>query len=601
MHQCLTLPEILLHIFSHVCYKETLLSLAITCKAFKEPALDTLYWELKSFEDLLRCLPRDIWETWTEFSLASAEYQLMDFMLMITQAPVRPVDTNDWAIFEAYASRVRHLFDNSFLIRSSDIPDSVFRTLCFAPAHILCPNLRSLSWTMGSKACNDFLRLLLGPQLVTLTLRGNNGGFSQIPPLPVLCPHLQNLTLRHGTADDDLAGILRDLPNLRSFHCQGLPERALAQVAQLPLVQSLGFAITSQTSYESITQVASPIFPSLKSLYIDSDRMTSCVDFFHSIHDPLNATRLVLRRRYDRGHINSLKSLSVAISVKCAPLHLSCIELSEYEVDEGWEDFSEELHPLIDDIRPLFAFPNLTTLVLNFCITLWLDDNALEDMAKAWPRLRTLDITRLDSQGKTSGITFKGLFSLLRFCRDFTTLGIVIDATVIQPHWLIPDESVRNTLVREIDVNLSAIKQPAYVAAILSAALPNLSAIRSGSMILTGWSKYKRRWEQTEELLKVFSLMRKQERARLCGDKEWCGGEELASLAKHEPWEDDWDALSEDEDDDEGEGEGEGEGESEGEGEGEGESEGEGEGEGESESEGEDESEGDGDGEDGSD
>ncbi|KAH7918755.1 hypothetical protein BV22DRAFT_898752 [Leucogyrophana mollusca] len=407
---------------------------------------------------------------------------------------------------------------------------------------------------MGNKACNDFLRLLLGPPLVTLTLRGNNGGFSQIPPLPVLCPHLQNLTLRLGTADDDLADILRDLPNLRSFHCQGLPERALAQVAQLPLVQSLGFAITSQTSYESITQVASPIFPSLKSLHIDSDRMTSCVEFFNSIPDPLNATRLVLRRKYNRRHFNSLGSLAVAISVKCASMHLSCIELTEYKIDERWEDYVEKHHPLID-IRPLFSFPNLTTLVLKFSITLWLDDYALEDMAKAWPRLQILDIARHDGQGKTPGISFEGLFSLLRFCRDLTTLGICIDATVIHPHWLTPDESVRNTLIREIDVDNSKIKQPAYVAAILSAALPNLSTIRSGLVYLTGWSKHQKRWAQTELLLKVLSLARKQERARLWGDKEWCEGEELASMIEDKPWEDDWDSLSEvaseDEDEDE--------------------------------------------------
>ncbi|KAH7928585.1 hypothetical protein BV22DRAFT_969227, partial [Leucogyrophana mollusca] len=131
----------------------------------------------------------------------------------------------------------------------------------------------------------------------------------------------------------------------------------------------------------------------------------------------------------------------------------------------------------IDDIRPLFAFPNLTTLVLGFSITLWMDDNALEDMAKAWPRLQTLDITRFDGRGKTSGITFEGLFSLLRFCRDLKTLGIVIDATVIHPRWLTPDETVQNTLIRKINVDNSVIKQPAYVAAILSAVLPSLSTI----------------------------------------------------------------------------------------------------------------------------
>ena len=61
MHHALEIPEILLNIFGH-CHPPTwqasdLLALAITCRAFREPALDVLWEELFDSSHLARCLP----------------------------------------------------------------------------------------------------------------------------------------------------------------------------------------------------------------------------------------------------------------------------------------------------------------------------------------------------------------------------------------------------------------------------------------------------------------------------------------------------------------------------------------------------------------
>ena len=56
MHHALEIQEILFNIFGH-CYESALPPLARTCRAFKEPALDTLWAELEDLFPLALCLP----------------------------------------------------------------------------------------------------------------------------------------------------------------------------------------------------------------------------------------------------------------------------------------------------------------------------------------------------------------------------------------------------------------------------------------------------------------------------------------------------------------------------------------------------------------
>lgn len=74
MHQALLVPEILLDIFAHVnesadlpyddspcersLSRQSLASLATTCKAFHEPAMDLLWANIDELEPLLGCVTR---------------------------------------------------------------------------------------------------------------------------------------------------------------------------------------------------------------------------------------------------------------------------------------------------------------------------------------------------------------------------------------------------------------------------------------------------------------------------------------------------------------------------------------------------------------
>jgi hypothetical protein len=62
MHRALTVPDILLHIISHVESKDTLGALARTSSLVSGPALDELWHTIDSLVLLARCMPPEVWD-----------------------------------------------------------------------------------------------------------------------------------------------------------------------------------------------------------------------------------------------------------------------------------------------------------------------------------------------------------------------------------------------------------------------------------------------------------------------------------------------------------------------------------------------------------
>jgi hypothetical protein len=65
MDECLSIPEILPLLCDGLEAKD-LLSTALSCRAYLEPALDKLWYHVKSFKPLIACLPEDLVELRTE-------------------------------------------------------------------------------------------------------------------------------------------------------------------------------------------------------------------------------------------------------------------------------------------------------------------------------------------------------------------------------------------------------------------------------------------------------------------------------------------------------------------------------------------------------
>lgn len=68
MHHCLAIAEIQ-HLIFEIIREEDypfLATLAHTCRAFKESALNSLWYELSGISPLFRCLPQEAWERETD-------------------------------------------------------------------------------------------------------------------------------------------------------------------------------------------------------------------------------------------------------------------------------------------------------------------------------------------------------------------------------------------------------------------------------------------------------------------------------------------------------------------------------------------------------
>ncbi|KAJ7614472.1 hypothetical protein FB45DRAFT_1110221 [Roridomyces roridus] len=160
-HRALCIPEIVAMICEAGVYLEdyefnwnTLTSLARTCKAFQDPALDVLWSSQSTMMNVLKCMPGDIWE-WPDENEVAVELQ-------------RPIIPTDWERPFFYAHRVKR-FDNSLDVQYGRL---FYETLQMClPGEPLFPNLQSMNWTSENDGVLfPYLRSFLGPRLRTLTL-----------------------------------------------------------------------------------------------------------------------------------------------------------------------------------------------------------------------------------------------------------------------------------------------------------------------------------------------------------------------------------------------------------------------------------------------
>ncbi|KAF9228708.1 hypothetical protein BS17DRAFT_744743, partial [Gyrodon lividus] len=198
IHECLSIPEIVALICimvgedtlvigklaqdSIVTIKAhaTLFNLAQTCRAFSEPSLDILWYNLRSLEPLVKCLPRDLWR----HSARTGSLVVM-----------RPLLAEDWRILRGYARRARSLtvpanqaskLDRNFVSAMAGVPYN-------GP---LLPNLRRLYWRDGSEALSPLLRVFLGPSLNVLDVQSEKWHLAKeaaMASLGQICPSLSHL------------------------------------------------------------------------------------------------------------------------------------------------------------------------------------------------------------------------------------------------------------------------------------------------------------------------------------------------------------------------------------------------------------------------
>ncbi|KAJ7725288.1 hypothetical protein DFH07DRAFT_253203 [Mycena maculata] len=162
MHRGLFIPEIVGLIFAElrrpaqplVDERNDLAALTRTCKAFQDPALNLLWSEQDTLDNLLRTLPPHLW-TDTVDQRAYLHFRLI--------GPIKPAD---WEIPLVYALRIRTLslrmWGSNQFRPAADIFEAISSGL---PRDYLCPKLRSISWYTDMDTIFPYIRLFLGPEI----------------------------------------------------------------------------------------------------------------------------------------------------------------------------------------------------------------------------------------------------------------------------------------------------------------------------------------------------------------------------------------------------------------------------------------------------
>ncbi|KAJ3487354.1 hypothetical protein NLI96_g3590 [Meripilus lineatus] len=96
---------------------------------------------------------------------------------------------------------------------------------------------------------------------------------------------------------------------------------------------------------------------------------------------------------------------------------------------------------VLETLAPLLALSSLRKLELSPVRATDLDNDALEEMAHAWPKLEDLDLSATEEDWvDVPRITLEGLIPLAQFCPNLESISIVFC------HWLIVSEEVQSQL-----------------------------------------------------------------------------------------------------------------------------------------------------------
>jgi hypothetical protein len=167
-------------------------------------------------------------------------------------------------------------------------------------------------------------------------------------------------------------------------------------------------------------------------------------------------------------------------------------------------------------LSPLLVFTDLSEVSIEVNHEFHIGTKDLQVMASKWPHLQTLALISLRPSEYWPQITINDITSLVQHMPSLENLAISIDASEVCLNAQKPGGGVRNEKTRTLGVLHSPIGSPGKVAAFLSDIVPNLRSINvfqydedDGP---NDFEELERKWKEAEEYVKLFSLVRTQER-----------------------------------------------------------------------------------------
>ncbi|KAG0696365.1 hypothetical protein DFH29DRAFT_1082930 [Suillus ampliporus] len=446
MPRALLISEIFSNVISHIGTHEmdedhrdgptalsrrTLLSLASTCRAFSEQALDAL------------------WETSTDIDLL---LQCAGIILADNDDGVIPTESQ-LAIINRYAHRIRFLTMGND--KWSRRVQSFLQTFAYS-SKVLMPNLRGL--VVGTDSLFHLVPPLLGPRLQHLTIQTTYYEDSEahvlrkpaldmfLRSLPSSCPSIQSFKV-----DIDTGRRALDVPSIAPLLSHPIQNLQQLRTVIAPSItkDTLTHLPTSLTSIETYLPTGSDLEEILGSshgqlVFKNLGSVDWWIKEWRDVEDfarlwPGKLTSLSLRCS-PVGFDQELRSDTIefdpdllqvffgSLHTRDAFRYLQCIRLSESS--NYPREFESTTVITLDTIRPLFHLTRLRVVDIDTTCSISLCEEDLEEVAAAWPCLEVLLLNKeLGWHAPTPLMTVVVVVRFIELCPCLTELciGITLD------------------------------------------------------------------------------------------------------------------------------------------------------------------------------
>ncbi|KAF7355847.1 hypothetical protein MVEN_00913200 [Mycena venus] len=516
MHCSLCIPEIVSLIFCETLNgaeqslnhlnrdsAQTLAGLARTCKAFRDPALDLLWKSQCTVMNVLNCMPGDIWEVLDDTDAEEVRLK-------------RAVLPTDWERPLIYSHRVRHFqYQLSYSYPDSAAFYEMLR-MCLPPEPLF-PNIESLLWETSDAALLPHFRLFIGPRLTSLTVSTFQSAshLSLLPTLATQCPLLQEVCI---LTSDGLPGhceavsfFVKQLTHLESLEVPCLDSVALDHLAKLPVLDLVH--LHDQTPLSPVLELASqtevPSSCDIDMLTLTVTDARAATDVLARLHaSPICSLVIQFPKNTSADAVQEIYN-GVAANCNHASLHTLSIALPPAGTTDTAADPEQiALHA----VPGTHLFP--TFLAHNAHVT-------AAEIARAWPRITSLDLAGSAFLHVPPRTTLRALLSFAQLCPHLWRLSLPINAHSV-PKWRKAQTAAEarptQRRLRSLHVGESPVGTPLDVAAYLSSIFPRLEWVSAGKEntrdepVRTEVLAAQRKWKAVEAALPVLRKVRVEER-----------------------------------------------------------------------------------------
>ncbi|KAG1772624.1 hypothetical protein EV702DRAFT_621521 [Suillus placidus] len=495
MHACLQISEILQVIFANVTEVTasgvrpsytTLYHLVLTCRTFRELALDALWAHIQESYVLVMCLPQDVRSQ--PGNLISSDLSKMgistyrSYMAEAgTMRLLRPLVDDDWATFQKYAHRVRSLTFEQY--RHRRLHDSAALALLDShalPSTLPFPLLHELYWYDERDVLLPCLQRCISTTLTRLVIH------SECWPSAMV---------------DLLAGVGKTCPKIKEFRCSTPPARACTMLSDIVTCwDDLEILETGAVNAQALKHLASlKQLRELKMLMPEGYNLepTSPFSVILSV-DKISMTAPRVKLLLAFLAPLQLSAKSAELNIKTTPNAVDLHHLLSYITENFRSNGLESLnigvarptylvdHALFDltapTLRRLQAFAGLTNLNLS-SMHISITDDEILDLVSAWPQMRYLHLDTNFGWGVTRlGVTFLGLAGVLERCPKLCSLGINLDTTAPKNSPFLTQRQytgITSEQVVDLRVGYAECNDVEAIGNILTGMCPNLSYIHS--------------------------------------------------------------------------------------------------------------------------